>query len=154
LAFKLESKRLECPLFLLYVYKKDRKKSAPSSLKKPDLHEEEKIQRKIETKQRRLYNGWVVRVVDGGGDSAGLVVAEQSMSRWSRRRCTVDGSSDPDGGWRPEMDEPVVVVAGGRRCSAGGWVDVDGVEGGRRKRQKAFGGKKNFGRNLNDARFV
>jgi hypothetical protein len=76
LPFKLESKRLESPLFLLYVYKKDRKKPAPSSLKTPDLHEEEKIQRKIETKQRRLYNGWVVRVVDGGGGSAGLVVAD------------------------------------------------------------------------------
>jgi hypothetical protein len=32
------------------------------------------------------------------------------MGRWSRRGCTVDGSSELDGGWRPEMDE---LVAGG-----------------------------------------
>jgi len=36
-------------------------------LKKPDLYEEEKIQRKIETEQRRPYGGWVVGVVCGGG---------------------------------------------------------------------------------------
>jgi hypothetical protein len=67
-------------------------------LKKPDLYEEEKIQRKIKTQQRRSYGGWVVRVVcgsGGGGDSAwlvtgsggpaGIVVAERSMGHWSRR---------------------------------------------------------------------
>jgi hypothetical protein len=32
------------------------------------------------------------------------------------------GSSELHGGWRPEMEEPVAVVAGGRRCSAGGWL--------------------------------
>jgi hypothetical protein len=62
-------------------------------LKKADLYEEEKIERKIETKMRRPYGGWVVGVVcgGGGGDSAwlvgggcgpaGLVVAERSMGR-------------------------------------------------------------------------
>jgi hypothetical protein len=65
-------------------------------LKKLDLYEEEKIQRKIETKQRRPHGGWVVGVVcsgggdlawpvAGGGGPAGLVVAEQLMGRWSRQ---------------------------------------------------------------------
>jgi hypothetical protein len=68
--------------------------NSQKQLKKPDLYEEEKIQRKIETKQRRPYGGWVVggggggdlaRLVAGGGGPAGLVVAERSMGRWSRR---------------------------------------------------------------------
>jgi hypothetical protein len=65
----------------------------------------------------------------------------------------VDGSSDLDGGWRSEMDEPVVVVAGGRRCSAGGWVAVGGVEGERRWREEgkaeSFWGQKIFWEKLN-----
>jgi hypothetical protein len=39
-------------------------------LKKSDLYEGENIRRKIETKQRRPYGGWVVGVVCGGGGSA------------------------------------------------------------------------------------
>jgi hypothetical protein len=48
--------------------------------------------------------------VDGSSESSAVVVVIPL------------GSSELHGGWRLEMEEPVAVVAGGRRCSAGGWL--------------------------------
>jgi hypothetical protein len=89
--------------------------------------------------------GWVVGVVDGGGvdsawlvggggGSAGLVVVEQSMGRW--------GGTELYGGWSPEMDKPVVMVAGGGAQLVGGREEMQG-EG----KMESFWGKIFFGRN-------
>jgi hypothetical protein len=40
-----------------------------------------------------------------------------------------------------ELDIPMSVVAGGRRCRARGWVAVGGVKGGDGEREGNIGGK-------------
>jgi hypothetical protein len=67
------------------------KNQIQKQFKKPDLYEEEKIERKIETKKRRPYGGWVVGVLFNGGDSAWL--------GWARRGGTVDGLLELYSGW-------------------------------------------------------
>jgi hypothetical protein len=104
-----------------------------SQLKKPYLYEEEKIQRKIETKQRRPYGGWVVGVVcGGGGDSAWLVGVARGMEAG-------DGRTGGGGSWWSTV--------------LSWWVAVGGVEGGRSWRKEGeaesfWGQKKNFGEKL------
>jgi hypothetical protein len=109
------------------------KKQIQKQLKKPDLYEEEKIEGKSKQK-------WQDLTVDGSSESSAVVVVVirlgSSAAGWTglaRRGGTVDGSlesSELNGGWRPEMEEPVAMVAGGRRCSAGGWLLVGWMEGG------------------------
>jgi hypothetical protein len=68
--------------------------------------------------------------VDGSSESSAVLVvirlgsSAAAMARlgssWRNGRWSLE-SSELNGGRRLEMEEPVAVVAGGRRCSAGRW---------------------------------